>query len=201
MNVFRWIAAVIFFLQLPNPIFWLVVHPQIDFWRGRARAAYITALVISWGLVTVLLIIFHNALLSRTRPGDLRIGAGLLLIAADIWLFARVRRDLGTSRLIGKPELAGRGEVVDTGIYARIRNPRYTGMIASVLGACLLAATPLMWRVASVWLLLVLAVIRFEERELRARLGAPYLEYCRHVPRFLPRDLFRSKLSPEAPAK
>lgn len=194
-------AALIFFLQLPNPIFWLVVHPQIDFWRGRARAAYITGLVISWGGVTALLVIFRDALLARGQPGDLQIGFGLLLIAADIWLFGRVRKDLGTSRLIGKPELSGGGEVAETGIYARLRNPRYVGVLASVLGACLLAATPLMWAIAAAWSVLVLAVIRFEERELRARLGAPYIEYCRRVPRFLPRDIFRSKLSREARAK
>lgn len=191
----------IFFLQLPNPIFWLVVHPQIDFWRGRARAAYITALVISWGGVTALLAVFQDALLARTQPGDLQVGFGLLLIAADLWLFARVRKDLGTSRLIGKPELAGGGEVAQTGIYARLRNPRYVGVIASVLGACLLAATPLMWGIAGAWSVLVLAVIRLEERELQARLGTPYIEYCKRVPRFLPRDLFRSKLSREARAK
>ena len=195
MNVFCWIAAIIFFLQLPNPIFWLVVHPQIDFWRGHGRAAYITALVISWGGVTALLVVFRDTLLTRTQPGDLQIGFGLLLIAADIWLFGRVRKDLGTSRLIGKPELAGGGEVAETGIYARLRNPRYVGVLASVLGACLLAATPLMWGIAAAWSVLVLMVIAFEERELRARLGAPYIEYCRRVPRFIPRNLFRRGFS------
>lgn len=195
MNVFRWIAAIICFLQLPNPIFWLVVHPQIDFWRGRARAAYITGLVISWGGVTALLVIFRDALLTRGQPGDLQIGFGLLLIAADIWLFGRVRKDLGTSRLIGKPELSGGGEVAETGIYARLRNPRYVGVLASVLGACLLAATPLMWAIAAAWSVLVLVVIAFEERELRARLGTPYIEYCRRVPRFIPRNLFRRGFS------
>ena len=195
MNIFRWIAAIIFFLQLPNPIFWLVVHPQIDFWRGRAWAAYSTAIMVSWGGVTALLVIFRDALLMRTQPSELQIGFGLLLIAADIWLFARVRKDLGASRLIGKPELSGGGEVAETGIYARLRNPRYVGVLASVFGACLLAATPLMWGIAAAWSVLVLVVIAFEERELRARLGAPYIEYCRRVPRFIPRNLFRRRLS------
>ncbi|MGC2089547.1 MAG: isoprenylcysteine carboxylmethyltransferase family protein, partial [Candidatus Acidiferrales bacterium] len=186
MNIFRWVAAAIFFLQLPNPIFWLVVHPQISYWRGRLRAAYITALVSSWGVVRILQIVFRRAIFAERHSGDLRIGLGLLLIAADIWLFERARQDLGTSRLIGKTELAGGGEVVDTGIYSYLRNPRYVGMIASVLGACLLAATALMWAICGVWLALVLMVIGFEERELRARLGAPYIEYCRRVPRFIP---------------
>lgn len=194
MNVFRWVAAIIFWLQLPNPLFWLVVHPQIRYWRGRLKAAYITALVSSWGSVMIFLFLLHGVIFRPRPPGDLQIGFGLLLIAADLWLFGRARRDLGTARLIGKTELSGGGEVVDTGIYAHLRNPRYTGMIASILGACLLAATPLMWAVCGVWLALVLIVIGFEEHELRGRLGAPYVEYCRRVPRFIPyRTLVRAK--------
>jgi protein-S-isoprenylcysteine O-methyltransferase Ste14 len=194
VTIFRWAAAIVFFLQLPNPLFWLVVHPQIGYWRGRLHAAYITALVASWGLVTICLIVFRRALFAQKHPGDLQIGFGLLLIAADVWLFERARQDLGTSRLIGKVELSGGGEVVGTGIYSYVRNPRYVGMIASVLGACLLAATPLMWGICGVWLVLVLMVIGFEERELRARLGASYIDYCRRVPRFIPyRALVRAK--------
>jgi protein-S-isoprenylcysteine O-methyltransferase Ste14 len=194
MNICRWVAAAVFFLQLPNPVFWLVVHPQIGYWRGRLRAAYATALVSSWGAVTVFLIVLRHAIFARTQPGDLRIGFGLLLIAADIWLFERARQDLGTLRLVGKAELSGGGEVVDTGIYSYVRNPRYTGMIAAVLGACVLAATPLMWGICGIWFVLVLIVIGFEERELRARLGATYVEYCRRVPRFIPyRTLVRAK--------
>jgi len=49
-----------------------------------------------------------------------------------------------------------------------------------------LAGTRLMWAVAGVWLVLTLIAISFEERELRARFGAAYEEYCRRVPRFFP---------------
>ena len=194
MSVFRWIAAIVFFFELPTPIFWLVVHPQIGYWRGRLRAAYVTAVVSSWGPVTILLITFHRAIFTSVRRGDLQIGLGLLLIAAGIRLFGRAKQDLGAPRFIGKTEILGGGEVVETGIYSLMRNPRYVGMMASVAGACLLAATPLMWAVCGAWLLLVLVVIGFEERELRARLGASYIDYCRRVPRFIPyRALGRAK--------
>ncbi|HEV2489140.1 MAG TPA: isoprenylcysteine carboxylmethyltransferase family protein [Candidatus Acidoferrales bacterium] len=185
--IVKWIAVAVFFLQLPNPIFWLVLHPQMRFWRNHVRAAYITALMAAWGLVTIFLVAFHSAILRRDVPSDVQIGAGLLLIALDLRLFAKVRRDMGTSRLIGKTELAGGGEVASAGIYSRIRHPRYAGMLSSVLGACLLVATPLMWGIAAAWFLLVMIVIGFEERELRARLGEAYAEYCQRVPRFIPR--------------
>jgi len=194
MNILRWVAAIVFFFELPNPVFWLIVHPQIGYWRGRLRLAYPTALLTSWGLVTTCLVVFRRVLFMQTERGDLQVGIGLLLIALGIHLFARAKRDLGASRFIGKTELLGGGEVVDSGIYAHVRNPRYVGMIAAVTGACVLAATPLMWEVCGVWFVLVLIVIGFEERELRGRLGAPYIEYCRRVPRFIPyRMLVRAK--------
>ncbi|MFZ0213731.1 MAG: isoprenylcysteine carboxylmethyltransferase family protein [Candidatus Acidiferrales bacterium] len=194
MKLFDWIAAIVFFLQLPNPLFWLVVHPGVRFWRGHMSAAYVTAMSMAWGVVTLFLIQFHGIIFTHQHPGDMRIGIGLLLIALDLWLFGKVRRDLGTTRLIGKPELAGGGEVAHAGVYAHLRHPRYTGMIASVLGACLLAATPLMWGIAAAWLLLVALVVALEERELHSRFGAAYDEYCRRVPQFLPyRMLVRSK--------
>lgn len=194
MNILRWIAAIVFFFELPHPIFWLIVHPQIRYWRGRLRAAYGTAILGSWGPATICLIVFRRAIFTVKHPGDLQIGVGLLLIATGIHLFARAKKDLGASRFIGKAEILGRGEVVDTGIYSCVRNPRYGGMILAVIGACALAATPLMWAICGVWFVLVMMVIAFEERELRGRLGVPYAEYCRRVPRFLPnRLLVRAK--------
>lgn len=186
MNILRWLAAIVFFFELPNPVFWLIVHPQIRYWRGRPRAAYATALLCSWGPVTAFLVVCRRIIFSHEHRGDLQIGIGLLLIAAGIHLFARAKRDLGASRFVGKAEILGGGEVVDTGIYSRVRNPRYGGMILAVIGACALAATRLMWAVCGVWFVLVMIVIAFEERELRARMGAPYVEYCRRVPRFIP---------------
>lgn len=186
MNAFTWIAAIIFFLELPTPIFWLVLHPQVRRWRGHLRAAYVTAVLAAWGSVIVFLAFGWRYIFATIVPGDFRIGFGLLFIAAGIWLFGRAKRDLGASRFVGKTELQGGGEVVNTGIYANIRNPRYVGMISTVLGSCLLAATPLMWKIAGLWLILVLVMIASEERELKARLGAPYVEYCRRVPRFIP---------------
>lgn len=111
---------------------------------------------------------------------------GLALIIFEGRIFWRVHRDLGTSRLVGKTELSGAGEIERGGIYSRIRHPRYSGSFLAILGACFLAGTRAMWIVAVVWLLLMLVAISFEEREMRARFGAAYADYCSQVPRFLP---------------
>ena len=181
-----WLAALVLFLQLPIPLFWFVLHPQVNFWRRHQTAGYVTGVLLSWGPVTACMILFHQDLFRHDWPPVWSIAAGLALLAFEAWIFWRVNHDLGGAKLVGKTELSGGGEVVHKGIYARIRHPRYVGSLMAILGACLLAGTRLMWTAAAAWCLLTLVAIAMEERELRARFGSAYEEYCRRVPRFLP---------------
>jgi protein-S-isoprenylcysteine O-methyltransferase Ste14 len=182
-----WIAAIVLFLQLPIPLYWFVLHPARNFWSTRRNAAYITGLLLSWPPVTIALIIFHRELFRRAWPPAWQLALGLALISLEVWIFWHVKRDLGTARLVGATELSGGGQIAQTGIYARIRHPRYVGSFLSIVGVCTLAATRGMWIVAVVWTFLTGLAIALEETELRARFGASYQEYCRGVPRFLPR--------------
>ena len=186
MVLLRWVTSFILFVQLPIPLFWFVVHPQVNFWRQHRKAAFITGLLLSWPPVTAWLVLYRHALFRNNMPAAWRITLGLALIIFEGWIFWRVKRDLGGARLVGRTELSGAGEIARSGIYARIRHPRYVGSFLAILGACLLAGTRNMWLTAGVWCILTLIAISFEERELRARFGAAYEEYCRSVPRFLP---------------
>ncbi|HEX2776503.1 MAG TPA: isoprenylcysteine carboxylmethyltransferase family protein [Candidatus Acidoferrales bacterium] len=186
VTLLGWIAAVVLFLQLPIPLYWFVMHPQVSYWRQHQKAGYVTGLLLSWLPVTVLLVIFHRELFRAGRPALWEIIAGFALIVFELWIFWRVQRDLGGKRLVGQTELSGGGEIVHRGIYARIRHPRYVGSLLAILGACILAGTPAMWVVATVWILLTRIAISLEERELRDRFGAAYKGYCRSVPRFVP---------------
>ena len=186
MTPLGWLAALVLFLQLPIPLFWFVLHPQVNFWRRHQTAGYITGVLLSWGPVTACMIIFRGELFRSDWPPGWGIATGLALLVLEAWIFWRVKRDLGAAKLVGKTELSGGGEMVREGIYARIRHPRYVGSLIAILGACFLAGTRLMWTVAAVWCLLTLVAIAMEERELRVRYGPAYEEYCRRVPRFLP---------------
>ncbi len=189
MTPLRWLAAVALFLELPVPLYWFLVHPKWIFWRKNLRAVFTIGFVVPWGSTAVFLMVFREALFARTTPPVWAVLIGLVLIFADGWLLMRAKRDLGAARLSGKTELEGGGELASSGIYARMRHPRYVGMIGAVLGACLLAGTPLMWEVAAIWVCLAVLAIRLEERELRRRFGAAYEEYSRRVPRFIPLPL------------
>jgi protein-S-isoprenylcysteine O-methyltransferase Ste14 len=188
----NWIAAIVLFLQLPIPLYWFVMHPQVNYWRLHQKAGYTTGVLLSWLPVTVLLVIFRHELFRADRPRLWEIIAGFSLIALEVWIFRRVHRDLGSERLLGQTELSGGGEIVQKGIYAHIRHPRYMGSLLAILGACMLAGTREMWIVAGAWLVLTRIAIALEERELRDRFGAAYEEYCRRVPRFVP-SVFKSR--------
>ena len=186
MSLFGWIAAIVLFLQLPIPLYWFVMHPQVDYWRKHQKAGYVTGLLFSWLPVTALLVIFYRRLFRATRPALWEMAVGFVLIILEVWIFWRVKKDLGTLRLVGQTELSGGGEIVHRGIYSRLRHPRYIGSFLAILGACFLAGTRAMWIVAAIWLVLTRIAILLEERELRNRFGGSYAEYCLRVPRFVP---------------
>ena len=137
--------------------------------------------------MTAALVIYRHELLRHDWPPLPVLVVGIGLIVCEGWIFWRVHRDLGTSRLVGQTELSGGGELQCRGIYARLRHPRYTGSILAIVGACLLAGTRAIWLVAAIWLSLMLLAIILEEREPRLRFGEAYHEYCRRVPRFIPK--------------
>lgn len=107
------------------------------------------------------------------------IGAAILLWS--FWNFLAQGR--GTPAPIDPPK-----ELVAVGFYRYIRNPMYVGVLAVILGHFL-------W--FGYWWLLIYAAIVFtafhafvtmyEEPTLRRKFGAAYEEYCKRVPRWLPR--------------
>jgi hypothetical protein len=79
------------------------------------------------------------------------------------------------------------GPLIETGPFARVRNPLYIGNIALWVGFALTAG--LAWMAPVIALLLGLeyhAIVRWEEQLLLSRLGDVYREYSTRVPRWLP---------------
>jgi protein-S-isoprenylcysteine O-methyltransferase Ste14 len=188
------LAALVLFLQLPIPLYWFVLHPQIRYWRRHPKASFTVALSLSWLPVTICIILFRLSLFRNDWHPLWAIVLGLALIAFEVWLFARLSRDLGAARLIGRTEISGGGSLAEEGIYARMRHPRYVGSFLALVGACLVAGTHTTWIVSIVWAALTWIAISLEERELRTRFGEAYERYCRRVPRFLPRLRAQSQL-------
>lgn len=132
--------------------------------------------------------------ISRGRMGPPFLGVpgvrilGLILIAAGLVplleSFVRfVLKGLGTPA----PVFPARHLVVG-GFYRYVRNPMYVGVFAIILGEALLSGSrPLLTYAFLVWLGFFLFVLLYEEPTLRRSFGAEYANFCRHVPRWLPR--------------
>lgn len=109
-------------------------------------------------------------------------GGALLLVGA--WAGLRGNRDLGAQRT-PLPRPKDDGQLITTGIYARVRHPLYLSVIA--LGF----AWALLWRSGPALALAALQMLFFdlkarrEERWLRERY-AGYDDYARRVKRFIP---------------
>jgi len=79
--------------------------------------------------------------------------------------------------------------LVTAGPYGYIRNPMLTGLFIGMFGLGLwLNSIFLTFIITPLFVLLnVLEIKNIEEPELERRLGAPYIEYKKRVPRFWPR--------------
>lgn len=113
--------------------------------------------------------------------GVVFLGIGLVLFVATNRLFARIGRGTlapwdPTSRLVVE------------GVYRHVRNPMMSAVFAVLLGEALLTASVgvFLWLVVFVTAVTILIPL-VEERWLREQFGAEYEEYCRHVPRWIPR--------------
>ena len=109
---------------------------------------------------------------------------------ASLYIAALRWRLLTPRIMVGVPEVSqkqGPGRLLTTGIYARIRNPRYVEIglaLAAIALFCNYLAT---YALAVLYVPGIYLVVLLEERELRQRFGEEYERYCREVPRFVPR--------------
>ena len=108
---------------------------------------------------------------------------GFAVALRCIWNFGRTGH--GTPAPMAPPQ-----RLVVVGFYRYVRNPMYLGFFGGWAGlwtvfghASLLGLEIAVGGIVAV----ALFVFSFEERVLRRKFGADYKEYCRNVPRWLPR--------------
>jgi len=116
--------------------------------------------------------------------GCLLIAAGLGMLIWTVVLFDRVGKGtLGLGPVMGEPV-----HLVVRGPYRHVRNPMITGVLCILLGeaAVTVSGALLLW--FAIFLAFQVTVIPFwEEPHLVGRYGDEYVEYRRHVPRWIPR--------------
>ena len=113
---------------------------------------------------------------------------GLVVFAIGLLLFVSSLRRFASD---GQGTLAPWDpprQLVVRGPYRFVRNPMISGVVFALVGeAMVLASAPhALWAITFLGINLV-GIPLLEEPFLLNRFGEAYREYCRHVPRFLPR--------------
>lgn len=191
MNTFRYVVAVVLMVSLPPGILmWFIVHPFAPFWRRLGTKWTYTILCSGMLLMMVGTFLIRDALVAAdlgTNVITMVLAVPCIALAATISV--KRRRHLTFRMLAGVPELSptDKGVLLTQGPYAVIRHPRYVEAMLVVLGYALVANFVGTYLLFVVSIPVLYAVAMLEERELRDRFGKEYDQYCRAVPRFLPR--------------
>ena len=158
---------------------------QVRTRAGERDPSYVWMIVGSVvGLVLAFRAVGHGARLPG--PAWTAPAVGVALMCAGMLLRYWSVRTLGRFFTV-TVEVGADHELVDTGPYARVRHPSYTGMLVVYLGAGVALDS---------WLSVAAAVvppaaavvnrIRHEERLLRTRLGERYVVYASRTRRLVP---------------
>lgn len=188
----RYWVAVLVVVSLPGALaYWFVVHPLAGFWRRFGARRSLAVVMALYGVSVVGLFLIRDRLLGPDLgpPHPLQVAVGALLLVGAALAQRQVSKQLDRSILVGVPELSSEdpGKLLITGPYAFTRNPRYLVILVAMVGYGLLL------HYAGVWLMTLISfpglylITLLEEKELEERFGGEYIEYCRRVPRLLPR--------------
>ena len=180
---------------IPGILFWPFAHGLAHRWRQLGLAisySVLGAILIAIGAGVFLL---RHPLLDVEfgSPGWLGLPALLCFVAA-LTIEVQCRKHLSLRTLVGIPELSptSTGQpLLDQGIYARLRHPRYVVVILSAGALALFTNYLAVYLLCPLACLALYGITLMEERELVERFGQAYEQYQRRVPRFVPRMLKR----------
>jgi protein-S-isoprenylcysteine O-methyltransferase Ste14 len=192
MDTVRYYIALVLVVTMPPVLLlWLLIHPMIRFWRQLGPALTYSLVSLVMVLAGAGIFLARRSLLSVDFGTNyLLLSLGVLLEVVSIWLWVVLHRHLSFSTMLGLPELAPQkypAGLITRGIYSRIRHPRYVQIVLFLWGYALIANYPTAHIAAGLWLPGIFLIARLEDKELRDRYGAAYEEYCRRVPRFVPK--------------
>jgi protein-S-isoprenylcysteine O-methyltransferase Ste14 len=188
MQALRTLSWIVCGIYATIPVYWLMLHPFVARWRGvRYR---LTLLVPFWFLAWCLAwaasypwrssLLYHNAGTWVAAP---------LLWSISAFMYVHAARELSFMRLIGQHELEPDRHpmvLVTFGVHRMVRHPMYLGHLCTMLGFTLGAGTLACFGLLIFALISGSIMIVFEERELHARFGRSWEEYCEQTPAIFP---------------
>ena len=112
--------------------------------------------------------------------------AGVIITISSLIMIVAAQNTMADSWRIGIDEKV-KTKLVTKGLFSYVRNPIFSGMIATVFGLFLLLPTNVMGFLFIVSIMLIGIQVRLEEEFLEKVHGKAYIEYKKNVGRFLPK--------------
>ena len=191
MSTARYVIAVLLVISLPPAIvWWYVIHPFVGFWRKIGKPiTYTVMTVLFLGSVVGLFAVRDTLVLTDLGTSWIMVGVAAALIIPAIWLAILRAKYLSFGILAGVPELdadGSGGKLLNQGIYAVIRHPRYVEIALGSLAYAAFANYLGGYILALLTIPGIHAVVVIEEKELAERFGEEYEAYRASVPRYIP---------------
>ena len=191
MSTARYVIAVLLVISLPPAIvWWYVIHPFVGFWRKIGKPiTYTVMTVLFLGSVVGLFAVRDTLVLTDLGTSWIMVGVAAALIIPAIWLAILRAKYLSFGILAGVPELdadGSGGKLLNQGIYAVIRHPRYVEIALGTLAYAAFANYLGGYILALLTIPGIHAVVVMEEKELAERFGEEYEAYRASVPRYIP---------------
>jgi len=192
MGSVRYFVALFLVVSLP-PLFlyWLLIHPFVSFWRGRGiGVTYSVILTIIAAALVGLFSIRHYLLAIDFGTSYVLVILGILCLALSATVRFAIQKRFTIKTLLGLPEIAPDRyprKLITDGIYSRVRHPRYVQFLVALTGYALIANHLASYIVVALWLPAIHVIVLLEEKELRDHFGDVYENYCRLVPRYIPK--------------
>lgn len=187
LGTLGWIACCVY---STIPLFWLAIHPRVEYWRSRRRSPYRVLMPLWMGMWIVTGAVTFPWRHVRAYSTALAWIPAVALFASGLYLYRQSRYGFTGAQLGGRPELEPHRfeqRLVTSGIRARVRHPVYLAHFCEMLAWSVGTGLLVLYALTAFALLTGTVMIRVEERELEQRFGDEYRSYRRRVPAFLPR--------------
>jgi protein-S-isoprenylcysteine O-methyltransferase Ste14 len=151
-------------------------HPLND----RIQLVFLVVYFGVWGLDSFVFRL--STVLDEVVPVFVYLPLGILSFAAGIYFAAKSVAVIFGGTLLGR---IGEPRFITTGVYARVRHPMYLGSLLFLLGFFFMTLSLLSLVVWIGFFVFFDRMAAYEERDLIGILGEQYLNYQRHVPKWL----------------
>lgn len=174
---------------IPGILFWPFAHGLVRSWRQLGLALSYTVLgAILIAIGTGVFVLRQTLLAVEFGPPGWLGWPALLCFVAAVVVEVQCRKHLTLRTLVGIPELSSTPTpLLDQGIYARLRHPRYVVVILSVFALALFTNYLAVYLLCPLAGVVLYGITLMEERELIERFGEAYEQYQQRVPRFVPK--------------